>query len=384
MEEDEIKEEEQVETEDDQEQEENNQLFINNLNSTLFVKRNHNKKEYNYEWLDLIEQIVPYIDNILRNPKRFIMNDEEVVKVELSKKVTVESVIHLTQHTNLIQKIEDNGDVKPSKILNINKEESLDTYENRFIYTLVNDLRMFFENRIATTSNINMCVDKNKLHYEANSKVNGQDLKISLDVDDITKNIEENGGSNERMTYSERVSKLKKQIDGFFGTELMMELSRLHVSPVRSPIKKTNVILKNPNFQKAEELWNFMQTYESKDNKELTEKEFYDRGLLKNEYDQAFLSTYLANKNYIDESNQATETNIINQMIRRLIDNIMDTNIELTEDKILTLFKKQIEIKKENNNQKKARIYDILENRLNRELDSFNHMLEILEEGDNT
>jgi len=195
--EEEIKEEEQVETEDDQEQEENNQLFINNLNSTLFVKRNHNKKEYNYEWLDLIEQIVPYIDNILRNPKRFIMNDEEVVKVELSKKVTVESVIHLTQHTNLIQKIEDNGDVKPSKILNINKEESLDTYENRFIYTLVNDLRMFFENRIATTSNINMCVDKNKLHYEANSKVNGQDLKISLDVDDITKNIEENGGSNE-------------------------------------------------------------------------------------------------------------------------------------------------------------------------------------------
>ena len=101
--EEEIKEEEQVETEDDQEQEENNQLFINNLNFTLFVKRNHNKKEYNYEWLDLIEQIVPYIDNILRNPKRFIMNDEEVVKVELSKKVTVESVIHLTQHTNLIQ-----------------------------------------------------------------------------------------------------------------------------------------------------------------------------------------------------------------------------------------------------------------------------------------
>ena len=34
-----------------------------------------------------------------------IINEEEIVKVELAKRVTVESVIHLTQHTNLIQDI---------------------------------------------------------------------------------------------------------------------------------------------------------------------------------------------------------------------------------------------------------------------------------------
>ena len=67
-----------------------------------------------------------------------------MVKVELARKVTVESVIHLTQHTNFIQKIDENGDVKPSKILNINREESLDTYENRFIFTLLNNLRNFY------------------------------------------------------------------------------------------------------------------------------------------------------------------------------------------------------------------------------------------------
>ena len=117
-------------------------LFMNNLNSTLAVKREYELSEYDYEWLEMIEEVLPYLDNILRNPKRFIINEEEIVKVELARKVTVESVIHLTQHTNLIQDIDEKkGDVKPSKILNINKEESLDTYENRFVYTLNNKLK---------------------------------------------------------------------------------------------------------------------------------------------------------------------------------------------------------------------------------------------------
>ena len=90
------------------------------------------------EWIDLMETTIPYIDNIFRNPNRFIINEEEIVKIELARKVTVESIKHLAKHTNLIQDVDPKtGDVKPSKILNINKEESYDTYENRFIYTLI-------------------------------------------------------------------------------------------------------------------------------------------------------------------------------------------------------------------------------------------------------
>ena len=227
------------------------ELFLHNLNSTLYVKKDYDLKDFDYEWLDILEDCIPYIDNILRNPKRFIINEEEIVKVELARKVTVESVIHLTQHTNLIQKIEDNGDVKPSKILNINKEESMDTYENRFIYTLINDLRMFFEKRVEATSGSSYCLDKNILKYEANTKVYGEDLKISMNINDVTRSVKEHSGDRGSMTLEERLRKAKTQIDGFFGTELMQILSRLHVAPVRSPIKKTNVILKNPNFRKA-------------------------------------------------------------------------------------------------------------------------------------
>ena len=351
-----------------------NDLFLNNLNSTLFVKRDYDMKSFDYEWLDIIEDVMPYLDNILRNPKRFIINEEEIVKVEQARKVTVESVIHLTQHTNLIQKIEDNGDVKPSKILNINKEESLDTYENRFIFTLLNNLRFFFETRTTETAGSSYCLDRNQVKYEANTRVNGEDLKISVDLSDITKSVQSEAGNKGNMSLNDRLKKIKNQLDGFFGTELMVILGKLHVAPVRSPIKKTNVILKNPNFRKAEELWIYIQSYESKDKKERDKREFFDKGVLKNEYDQAFLMSFVANKNYISSSEGTEEANIINQMFKRLVDNLLETDEELTEDKLKEIFDKQIILIKERNIKKAKNVFKILDDRLNRE----NHNLEEL------
>ncbi len=370
-----------VDEDDDEEEEKlgDDEIFLHNLNSTLFVKRDYDLKDFDYEWLDIVEDCIPYIDNILRNPKRFIINEEEIVKVELARKVTVESVIHLTQHTNLIQKIEDNGDVKPSKILNINKEESLDTYENRFIFTLINNLRMFYENRVEATSGQSYCLDKNILQYTANSKVFSENLKIDINISDITKNVKEHSGDRNNMTLEERLRKTKTQIDGFFGTELAQILSKLHVAPVRSPIKKTNVILKNPNFRKAEELWNYIQSFESKDKKEKDKREFFDKGLLKNEYDQAFLMAYMANKNFISNSQITSEANVINQMIQRLIDNLLDTDEDLTEDKIEEIFIRQIRSIKEKNANRANRIFGVLEDRLVREERSLDDLLSFMQ-----
>ncbi len=346
---------------------EDNDLFLHNLNSTLYVNKDFDMKEFDYEWLDKIEECIPYIDNILRNPKRFIINEEEIVKVELARRVTVESVIHLTQHTNLIQKIEDDGDVKPSKILNINKEESMDTYENRFIYTLCNNLRMFFEQRLEVSGGNSYCFDKNNLKYEANTKVHGENLKISIDVSDVTRDIMEHSGDKGGLTLSERIRKAKTQIDGFFGTEMVQTLARLHVSPVRSPIKKTNVILKNPNFRKAEELWNYIQSFESKDKRKKENREFFDKGILKEEYDQAFLMAFIANKNFISSSSTTTELGIIQQMSQRLIDNLLETDPELTEDKLDEIFHKQILVMKDRNEKRRNKIFNTIQDRLGRE-----------------
>ena len=118
--------------------------FNNNLTSTLNIKVDYDKTEFSTEWITIMEETIRYIDNILRNPNRFIINEEDIVKIELARRVTVESIKHLSRNTNLIQKYDKKtGDIKPSKILNINKEESYDTYENRFVYSLIQNMRAF-------------------------------------------------------------------------------------------------------------------------------------------------------------------------------------------------------------------------------------------------
>ena len=159
----------------------NQEDFFENLNSTLLVKRDYQNMQYDYEWLERIEEALPYIDNILRNPKRFIINEEEIVKVEQSKKTTVESIIHLTQHTNFIQEYnEDTNEVKPSKVLNINKDESLDTYENRFIYTLIENLRLFYQTRCKESGLNSLFQDKKYFNYTANTKIGIENMKVDV------------------------------------------------------------------------------------------------------------------------------------------------------------------------------------------------------------
>lgn len=360
-------------------EETSNDIFINNMNSILSVKRDYEKNEYDYEWIDKIEETLPYIDNILRNPKRFIINEEEVVKVEKSKKVTVESIIHLTQHTNYIQKIDENGDVKPSQILNINKEESLDTYENRFIYTLINNTRTFFEKRKELTGETSYFSDKKNLKYEANTMVGTEDIEVSLQISSVNKAEIDNQSPNSSLSVSDRLKSIKMQLDGFTGTELMQTLNKLHVAPVRSPIRKTNVILKNPNFQAAERLWNYVQSYEEKNVNESDKKDYYDQGRLKEEYDKAFLMTYIANRSLDDKEGSLTEQKVLSQMFIRLIDNILDSSTDITEERIKEIFTHQLKLIKRRNEEKKKIIKRFFIERITKENDEFSKKIQLLE-----
>ena len=113
-------------------------LFMDKIESKLMMDITKNEILENDEWIDQVLFTAPYIEKALRNPNKQIITEEEVVKIELIKKVTVESIKHLSKNTNLISEFDEKTqDVKPSKILNAYKEESFLTYENRFLYTLI-------------------------------------------------------------------------------------------------------------------------------------------------------------------------------------------------------------------------------------------------------
>ena len=156
--------------------------FEKKVKSDLLVDLHYDKIDANFEWLDIMENTIRYIDNILRNPNRFIINEDEIVKIELARRVTVDSIKHLSRNTNLIQKIEDNGDVKPSKILNINKEESYDTYENRFIYTLIVNMETFVEMKKKALLASSSLKDDKSLQYKGASLVGNERISIDLSI----------------------------------------------------------------------------------------------------------------------------------------------------------------------------------------------------------
>ena len=157
--------------------------FNDNIRSNLNVSTNYEKVIVDYEWLDLMEDTIRYLDNILRNPNRFIVNEEEIVKIELARRVTVESIRHLSKHTNFIQKIEDNGDVKPSKILNINKDESYDTYENRLIYTLIENMKNYVELKKKETLTSSSVKDIKKIEYQGKCNLGKEKININVLLD---------------------------------------------------------------------------------------------------------------------------------------------------------------------------------------------------------
>lgn len=172
--------------------------FDSNIHSNFLIDSKYEHVSVDFQWLNIMEDTIHYLDNILRNPNRFIINEEEVVKVEQARRITVESIKHLARHTNYIQEIKDNGDVIPSKILNINKDESYNTYENRFIYTLIQNMNDYVMIKKKTLIASSSDKDVKKCTYNGISEVAGEkvNINLSLDTRKISKKNDGNDGEN--------------------------------------------------------------------------------------------------------------------------------------------------------------------------------------------
>lgn len=320
-----------IETKKENEAEE----FFKGIESNIDVKTELEKVTEDFEWIEIMELTVPYLDNILRNPNRFIINEEEIVKIELARKITVESIKHLSKNTNLIQDFDKKtGDVRPSKILNINKEESYDTYENRFIYSLIQNMK-FFISRKKKAVELRMAIsNKNnkKIDYTGSTKINDENVNISLQ---LSTNLA-GKGKNSSAEVLQRIEKLEQKIADLTYSEVYKILDKKHMTLVTSPIKKTNVILKNVNFQYAVKLWNYMQENIDDKSRHLLDKQDYSEDEeLKKMVDETFLLDYLIIKS-LDKEDQDLENqeSVKEQITKKLLEKIVYINRGLTEEQL--------------------------------------------------
>jgi len=226
--------------------------------ATVSLNRKLMEKSIDVSWVEAIEDGMLHLDNVVRNPSRTIVDVEEIVPIALSRKTTVESVKHLAQHTDLIQSIDKKrGTITPSKILNVHKEESLATYENRFINTLIDRLYIFIMKRYEKLSEVEKDEEVYAMEYtdEVDDK-NGNLLTVKLSID-TTRSLEATNDSG--YTIWQRVEKLKKTLEGYKGSELCTTLGNNFVRP---PIMRTNAIMKNVDMRACLTLWQYILSYD--------------------------------------------------------------------------------------------------------------------------
>ena len=90
--------------------------FSKNIKSTMRLKSDLSSDVNSLEWLELIEEVCPYLDNIVRTPKVALVSESEVTKIEKARKTSVDTVKNLSKHTDYIDKVDpETGDVLPSK-----------------------------------------------------------------------------------------------------------------------------------------------------------------------------------------------------------------------------------------------------------------------------
>lgn len=88
-----------------EEKQKKSKTFLNKLESDMHFNSDYTGDLLSFDWLDEIEKACPFIDIIVRIPKIALIREEEVVKIEKSKKITVASVKDLTKHTHYIIKV---------------------------------------------------------------------------------------------------------------------------------------------------------------------------------------------------------------------------------------------------------------------------------------
>ncbi len=218
------------------------------------------KKKFDLDWVEEIEDAITSLDTIVRNPRKFIVIEEDIVDVSLARNISTESVKHLAQHTNLIASINEEGMVVPSKILNTSKEESFEIYENRFIYTLILKLHQFINKRFDVIKKAHITSDSFQVKISSEYNIGKQKVSYSMEtrmnmpLDEMLK------ADTTQLTDFERIARLASIVNGFLGSPFAKTM--VSCALVRPPIIRTNVILKNPDFKKALVLWQFIDSYQ--------------------------------------------------------------------------------------------------------------------------
>ena len=230
-------------------------------NRQLTMSRRYLLRALDETWIRAVEEALPVLDTVIRNPQRQLREKEKVLPIEFSRNITSRSVRHLTQHTNLIAKVE--GDViTPSKILNVYSDETVKTYENKFVNTLLLRLYTFVYQQCDTVLERGLDATVTTLQFSDDFSVGDTHGRVHLTLE-----YEEKPADGLAMRTDARYTDLWRRaqhIRSVTGAYQHSDFVRsMGQNYVRPPIIRTNAILKNKDLRQCLALWEFLEGYEN-------------------------------------------------------------------------------------------------------------------------
>ena len=217
-------------------------------------------KYFDSTFVDRLEDGMGAIAKIISNPRTFIKEEAELVNSEKAKKVSPVSIQHFASHSQYLRNISDVGEVIPDKLLTIHSETDTAIYENRFVMTLIKRCMTFINTRVAFIKEHGETRDSDELMVHTKVNLGGIDYEVDMKIRaSIPSN--DSGESEKNEEILNRLNECRDRCGYFLRSPFMHQMKG--AKDVATPVHMTNMLLKNPDYHKAYELWCFIEAYES-------------------------------------------------------------------------------------------------------------------------
>lgn len=212
----------------------------------------------NTDWIEQIEKALPFIENAVRENRQFILRQGETVPIEKVRQVSRSSVEHLARHSELItRKPQEGDDLIPDHLHVTENIGTYAVYENRFLYMLLRYLQDFVELRHRKVLQLRSAFSS-EIGLEQEIHSHARNGRFVLRHSERTTDMEgvQNPATEDALR---RMMTIMQATDLLLRTDLMKEVSTAPI--LKPPITRTNILLHDPNFQAAFELYSYLFAY---------------------------------------------------------------------------------------------------------------------------
>lgn len=233
---------------------------ISRANNQFQFSNRKMEKTVDLDWVDAIENSLSAFQNIVSNPRNIIKEDELIVNVANAKKAGADVVRHLAQHAELVERFDtDSGDVRPSKLMQKYREDTVGLYENRLVFTVLEMAYDFV--KIRHDALFDAMSDEFGAKLKVNSSMETATELVQMDLflhiketDSAIETDEKNG-----ETFA-RISKMYRILGMLMHTQFAQQMAKL--ARIKGNVTKTNVLKKNPEYRKIVALLEFLKGYD--------------------------------------------------------------------------------------------------------------------------